>query len=71
MRSSFAVRTGLLPLGKTPNLRQQARRRRLLVICAMLGLALVSGVIGTLSAPRDAAVGPTPPTGPFSYFPTQ
>jgi hypothetical protein len=72
MRSSFAVRTGLLPLGKTPNVRQQAQRRRLMVICAMLGLALVSGVIGTLSAPRDEAVASAEgPTGPFSYFPTQ
>jgi hypothetical protein len=72
MRSSFAVRTGLLRLARTPNLREQAQRRRLMVICAMLGLALASGVIGTLTASRDGQFAAADqPTGPFSYFPTQ
>jgi hypothetical protein len=69
MRSSFASHRGLT-LMKTPNSRQEASRRRLAVACAMVGLALVSGVIGTLThaAPGDAFAKAS--TGPFSYFPT-
>jgi len=68
MRSSFATHRGLT-LMKTPNFRQQAGRRRLAVACAMVGLALVSGLIGTLShKPIDIPAKPS--TGPFSYFPT-
>jgi nitrous oxide reductase len=69
MRSSFATHRGLA-LTKTPSAREQAGRRRLLVACAMVGLALASGVIGALAhAPADAS-GKTS-TGPFSYFPTE
>ena len=69
MRSSFASQRGLT-LIKTPNLRQQAGRRRLAVLGAMLGLAFVSGLIGVMSHKSGEAV-TKPTTGPFSYFPTE
>lgn len=69
MRSSFAPRGGFA-LSKTPNYRQQALRRRLMVVCAILGLALAAGVIGTLTAPKGQVVAQIS-TGPFSYFPHQ
>ena len=69
MRSSYIPRGGPV-LMKTPTYRQQAARRWLLAACAIVGLALASGLVGTLTAPRDsAATGIT--TGPFSYFPHQ
>jgi hypothetical protein len=71
MRSSFAVRTGLLRLAKTPNYRQMAARRRMIVIGAMLALAAGSAVIGVLSAPGEADSYAASGAGPFSYFPTQ
>lgn len=68
MRSSFATNRGV-QLTRTPSHRQQAARRRLMALCAMLGLALASGLIGSLTAgspePAEAR------TGPFSYFPSQ
>ena len=71
MRSSFAVRSGL-QLIKSPNYREQAARRRWAVLCAMLALALASGLIGTLSAPRHESARSSPvQTGPFSYFPSE
>jgi hypothetical protein len=66
MRGSFAVHSRLR-LARSPNLREEAVRRLLLVVCAIAALALASGVIGSLSAP----VPPFPLTGPFSYFPSQ
>lgn len=51
---------------KTPNHRQQATRRRAIVVCGVLALALISGVVGSLTHP---AAGPHAATGPFSYFP--
>jgi hypothetical protein len=66
MRSSFDVRTGL-PLAKGPNLREQAQRRRILAICAMLGLALASAGIGALTADGDDRAREVS-TGPFSYL---
>jgi hypothetical protein len=69
MRSGFAPRGGFALL-KTPNYRQQAARRRLMAVCAVLALALASGLIGTMTAPKgEAPVKVT--TGPFSYFPHQ
>jgi hypothetical protein len=67
MRSSFTSRSGSA-LAKSPNYRQQAARRRLMVICAVMALALASGLIGTLTAPHhgDQLANST---GPFSYFP--
>ena len=71
MRSSFAVHSGL-QLTKSPNYRERAARRRWAVLCAMLALALASGVIGTLSAPRHELGAQSPAqTGPFSYFPAE
>jgi hypothetical protein len=67
MRSSFASQRGLT-LVKSPNARQQANRRRLAVVGAMAALALVSGLIGTLTHP-SSEVFAKPSTGPFSYFP--
>lgn len=71
MRSSFAVRVGLLQLAKTPNYRQRAARRRTVAVCAMLALALASGVIGILATPSREPTAEPPSTGPFSYFPSE
>jgi hypothetical protein len=67
MRTSFTSRTGFA-LAKTPSYRQQATRRRLMVVCALLGLALASGLIGSLTAPKGETLSRST-TGPFSYFP--
>jgi hypothetical protein len=69
MRSSFVSRGGFA-LTKTPNYRQQAARRRLMVVCAVLALALASGLIGTLTAPKGEVLAKVT-TGPFSYVPHQ
>ena len=69
MRSTFAPRGGFVLL-KTPSYRQQVVRRRLLAICAILGLALASGLIGVFTAPVGV-VSSQITTGPFSYVPHQ
>jgi hypothetical protein len=69
MRSSFATGRGSMLL-KTPSHRQQATRRRLTVLCAVLGLALASGVVGSLIHPAHS-LSSRPATGPFSYFPSE
>lgn len=69
MRSSFATGRAAM-LMKTPSHRQEATRRRLAVACAVLGLALASGVIGSLAHPISAPSS-RPATGPFSYFPSE
>jgi len=69
MRSGYATGRASI-LMKTPNHRQQAVRRRLAVLCAVLGLALASGLIGTLIHPATS-LSTRPVTGPFSYFPSQ
>ena len=69
MRSSFAVQSGL-KLARSPNHREQAARRRIAVIAAVLGLALASGLIGSLAGPHRSTE-PATRTGPFSYFPTE
>jgi hypothetical protein len=68
MQSGFTARRGPI-LTKTPTHRQQAVRRRLAVVCAILALALVSGLIGSLIHPAHV-VSRQPETGPFSYFPS-
>ena len=68
MRSSFTVTTGL-KLSPSPNARKQSARRRAVIVCAVLGLAAASGVVGALSA-RHGANLPAAGTGPFSYFPS-
>lgn len=70
MRSSFAPRAGLQLL-RTPSHRQQVARRRLMVVCAMLGLALAAGVVGSITAPGSDPADAAPRTGPFSYFPSE
>ena len=71
MRSSFAVQTGL-QLAKSPNYRERALRRRVALACALLALALASGVIGSLTTPKADPVALQPThTGPFSYFPSE
>jgi len=69
MRSSFATGRGPMLL-KTPSHRQQTLRRRLAILCAVLGLALASGVVGSLIRPA-AQISSAPATGPFSYFPSE
>jgi hypothetical protein len=76
MPSSFATRGPAL--ARTPSYRQQVQRRRLLVVCAMVGLALVSGLVGSLIHPSGhplavaaAAAAAAAADGPFSYFPAQ
>ncbi|HZZ33360.1 MAG TPA: hypothetical protein VFE10_15360 [Phenylobacterium sp.] len=69
MPSVHALGRGPL-LIKTPNWRQQAGRRRLAVVLAVLALALASGLIGTLIRPVHA-VSSRPATGPFSYIPSE
>jgi hypothetical protein len=64
MRSSFASRTGFV-LMKTPNYRQQAARRRLMAVCAVLGLALASGLIGSITRPPGETLAQIS-AGPFS-----
>ncbi|MET0275073.1 MAG: hypothetical protein ABW360_18955, partial [Phenylobacterium sp.] len=64
----FASRGGLTLL-KTPNARQQSTRRRLMVICGVLALALVSGVIGSVTTQPRGELPGTAETSPFSYFP--
>jgi|KBSSwiStaDraftv2_1062776.scaffolds.fasta_scaffold949782_2 hypothetical protein len=65
MPGAFASRN--VGLVKSPSLRQQAARRRLLAVCGLLLLALASGAVGALSE-RHAEVLGKPQTGPFSYF---
>jgi hypothetical protein len=63
------MRPSLLLL-KTPNSREQAGRRRLVVLAAFLGLALASGLVGSAThSSRD--ISSRPVTGPFSYIPTE
>lgn len=71
MREIFASRNAYV-LVKSPNLRQQAARRRALAVCGVLGLAIASGVIGVISRPdRTTETVGQPQTGPFSYFPSE
>jgi hypothetical protein len=69
MRSSYPTIRGAM-LQKTPNARHQAGRRRAAVICAILGLALASGLIGSI-VNTDQSLSRRPATGPFSYFPSE
>jgi hypothetical protein len=69
VRNQFNSRGGFVLL-KTPSARQQQSRRKLVVICGIVALALASGVIGSLTAPNTAAVDKAT-TGPFSYFPSE
>ena len=69
MRSSYVTARGGMLL-KTPNAREQAWRRRLVILCAVLGLALASGLFGALSHPAHV-LSSRPATGPFSYFPSE
>jgi hypothetical protein len=69
MRQSFAPRGGFA-LVKSPSVREQSRRRRLLAICGVVALAVASGVIGSLTASGRPSTGQAH-TGPFSYFPSQ
>jgi hypothetical protein len=68
MQSGYASRRGPI-LTKTPTHREEAVRRRLAIVCAILALALASGVVGSLIHPAHV-VSSRPETGPFSYFPS-
>jgi len=65
--SSFIPQTGL-KLTRTPSVRQQAMRRWMMALAAMLGLALVSALLGVFAVP-ESPVHPAR-TGPFSYYPS-
>lgn len=67
MRSSLVATRGL-KLVRTRSLREEASRRRWAVVGAVAGLALVSGLVGYVTAPVQADPGRT---SPFSYFPSQ
>jgi hypothetical protein len=67
MRSSLIATKGL-KLVRGPSLREDAARRRWTVVGAVAGLALVSGLVGYLTAPSGPA---DLRTGPFSYFPSE
>ena len=69
VRRSFASRGGL-SLMKTPNQRQQAGRRRMMVVATVLAMAVASGVIGSMTHTRSEVSGKAH-TGPFSYFPSE
>lgn len=69
MRSSLQSRGGFV-LAKTPSARQQQMRRRMLVVGAVAGLALASGLIGSMTNSHGEVLG-KPHTGPFSYFPSE
>lgn len=70
IRLNYASRTGVV-LIRTPNYRQQTVRRRLMAVCAVLGLALASGLIGSLTTQSPDVHARAAPTGPFSYFPSE
>lgn len=69
MRSSFNATTGL-KLSKSPGIRQQTARRRLAVLGSILGLALVSALVGALTTSPGGQES-AGRTGPFSYFPSE
>lgn len=69
MRSSFTATTGLR-LSRTPNARDQAARRRAVVVGAALGLAAISAAFGVLTAPKGGGEF-VQGAGPFSYFPSE
>ncbi|HEX7887622.1 MAG TPA: YtxH domain-containing protein [Phenylobacterium sp.] len=69
MRSSFTATTGL-KLSRSPSAREEALRRRAMVLGAVLGLAAIGAAIGLLTAPRDRGEA-AESTSPFSYFPSE
>lgn len=69
MRSSLIATKGL-KLVRSPSARQEAARRRLAVLGAVVSLAVLSGLVGHLTAP-PSSVELAARTGPFSYFPSQ
>jgi hypothetical protein len=67
IRSSFVATTGL-KLARTPSVRDESRRRLLVVVGLLLGLAGAGIGFGLATAPD----GPSATrTGPFSYFPSE
>jgi hypothetical protein len=69
MRDVFVARTGPV-LVKSPNARHQAARRRIVVICSVLALAVASAVVGVMTHSSHETLR-EPQTGPFSYLPSQ
>ncbi|MBU1377026.1 MAG: hypothetical protein KKE02_24685 [Alphaproteobacteria bacterium] len=65
MRSSFTATTGL-KLSRSPSVRDQTARRRLVVGAAVLALAGVG--LGLVTAPQGERAART---SPFSYFPSE
>jgi hypothetical protein len=69
MRSSFTATTGL-KLARTPNARDQAARRRMIMMAAFVGLALAGGALGLITTPSGQSA-PAAGAEPFSYFPSE
>jgi hypothetical protein len=69
LQSGYGARRGPI-LTMTPNHRQLILRRRLTILCAVIALALISGLVGSLTHPANP-ISSRPATGPFSYFPSQ
>ena len=66
MRSSFTATTGL-KLARSPNAREQAFRRRMTALAALLALALLGAIAGVFTVPASPV---EPAAGAFSYFPS-
>ena len=69
MRSSLVATKGL-KLVRSRSVGEDIARRRLAVVGAVVGLAVVSGLLGYLTAPSGSAE-LAAATGPFSYFPSE
>lgn len=69
MRSSFIATTGL-KLARSRGLREQAARRRVVAVGALLSLAATGAAFGMLTAPQGTSDSASS-TGPFSYFPSE
>lgn len=69
LRSSRAATFGSAILFQAPSRRERLARRKIAVVSAVVGLAILSSLLGALSHPRDTT-GAVTPAGPASYFPS-
>ena len=68
MRSSFTAVTGL-KLSRSPSIRDEAARRRLMLGAGFVVLAMAGAGLGLITAPERGEADSA--TGPFSYFPSE